>query len=93
MHRYPKSVRQRILRQCRIVGDCWVWIGTTRGDYGVITINGSMRNAHRAAYAAFTAEVPHGVSVLHKCKEPLCCNPAHLFLDVQEKRLRFGWAA
>lgn len=92
MRRYPKSVRQRILRNCRIRGDCWVWAGTTRGDYGIITIAGSTRNAHRASYAAFTASVPRGVSVLHRCKEPLCCNPAHLYLDVQEKPLNIAGA-
>ena len=88
MSRYPQSVRQRILRQCSIEGDCWVWRGQTRGDYGIIKIAGSTRNAHRAAYAAFREQVPRGVSVLHTCKNPLCCYPGHLCLDIQEKPLK-----
>lgn len=88
MRRYPQSIRQRILRQCSIRGDCWVWNGLTRNGYGIISVNGSTRNAHRVAYAAFREAVPLGVSVLHTCNNPLCCYPGHLFLEIQEKPLK-----
>lgn len=36
--------------------------------------------AHRAAWIAEFGEIPSGQYVLHKCDNPRCCNPAHLFL-------------
>lgn len=82
-----KAARLRLLRACSIIGDCWVWTGVQRNGYGIININGRTRNAHRAAYALFVADVPYGQSVLRNCGNSLCCNPEHLYLDVQEKPL------
>lgn len=87
-----KRARLRFLRKVEIVGDCWVWRGATRGHYGIMRIDGKIRNAHRAAYALFVAPVSDGISVLHRqeCKNKLCCNPDHLYLDVQERHLTPG---
>jgi len=88
-----KNARLRLLKKCKIVGDCWVWQGTKRGGYGQMTIEGQTRNAHRVAYALFRGPVDHGISVIHKCRNKLCCAPDHLYLDVQEKPLTPGVAA
>lgn len=85
-----KNARLRLLRKVEIVGDCWIWRGRTRGPYGVISIDGGLRNAHRAAYALFVAPVHDGVSVMHSCGNKLCCCPDHLFLEVQELYLNPG---
>lgn len=82
-----KDARIRFLKRIRIVDGCWLWTGPKRGNYGVVRINGSIRNAHRAAYALFTGPVDDGVSVVHRCDRKLCCNPDHLRLEVQEKPL------
>lgn len=87
--RYKKA-RLRLLRKVEIVGDCWVWRGIKRGQYGVMSVNGSTRNAHRAAYALFVGPVADGVSVLHSCGNKLCCCPDHLYLGVQEQHLNPG---
>lgn len=68
---------------------CWVWTGARKGPYGAIRVRGVIRTAHRASYALFKGTVGDGVSVLHGngCTNKLCCNPAHLILEVQEKLL------
>ncbi len=39
--------------------------------------------AHRAAWEYTRGPVPAGLFVLHRCDNPPCCNPAHLFLGTQ----------
>lgn len=85
-----KNARLRFLRKVEIVGDCWIWRGRRRKEYGIMCLEGRMCNAHRAAYVLFVNPVHDGVSVLHSCGNKLCCCPDHLFLEVQEKFLSSG---
>lgn len=70
---------------------CWLWRGATHNGYGRLTRRVDGRSlslkAHRFAYAVFTAPIPDGMSVLHRCDNPRCCNPAHLFLGTQRENV------
>lgn len=53
--------------------------------YGIINLGtgeGTML-AHRLAFTLAHGPIPAGVKVLHKCDNPPCTNPAHLFLGSQ----------
>jgi hypothetical protein len=78
---------------------CHIWIGAlTRGDYGVLTVNGSARRAHRVAWEDKHGPIPEGMLVLHRCDMPPCINTDHLFLgsdadnanDMAKKQRRAG---
>jgi hypothetical protein len=62
---------------------CWEWQGRCgRDGYGRFRAGSQCHvGAHRAAWAlANNAYLPKSVMVLHRCDNPPCCNPAHLFV-------------
>lgn len=61
--------------------DCWHWNGgrTNRG-YGNFRMDGRTVKAHRVAFEFSTGVAPGTMFVCHRCDNPPCCNPSHLFL-------------
>jgi hypothetical protein len=65
---------------------CWEWTGpTNKKGYGSFRIEpkGKARNTSRIAWM-FTHGDPGTLWVLHKCDNPTCCNPGHLFLGTHQ---------
>jgi len=66
--------------------DCWVWKGTkTSGGYGLFCYLGKQVLATRFIQEIINSQdLSNGLIVCHKCDNPSCCNPDHLFVGTPE---------
>lgn len=74
---------------------CWEWTGksTHKFGYGIIGIGGRppkgrTARAHRVAYAIANGGLTSHLMVCHRCDNPRCCNPSHLFLGTAKDNHR-----
>lgn len=70
--------------------ECWEWRKSKdKWGYGLLN-NYGVRKVHRVSFELTHGVIPEDMQVLHKCDNPSCCNPTHLFLgtnydNVQDK--------
>ena len=63
---------------------CHEWTGgKIKTGYGRLRWKERNHLTHRVAFTLAKGEIPEGLYVLHRCDNPSCCNPDHLFLGDQ----------
>lgn len=99
--RYIQSFHSKYVK---LESGCWEWkAGRFERGYGKFNKRASKYGissyAHRASWQIHFGEIPDGMQVCHKCDNPCCVNPEHLFLgsakdnmeDASHKGRMYGW--
>jgi len=74
--------------------ECWPWVGTISGGYGVFRLGNRFAGntgAHRFAYEMLRGPIPKGLHIDHLCQNKRCVNPAHLEPVTLAENVRRRW--
>lgn len=94
---FPETIREDFMQWVVINEEtgCWEWNmsrSENRGGYGQKVINYKHYASHRLAWLVFRGEIEDGLFVCHKCDNPPCCNPDHLFLGTPKENQNDAWS-
>jgi len=68
---------------------CWEFTGARKHNgHGYFWDGSKLILAHRYSYEQHFGPIPEGLCILHKCDNPPCVNPEHLFVGTKSDNIK-----
>ena len=89
------SIQERFFMKVEKTDTCWNWMAyRKKTGYGCFCMGVKNNLAHRVSWELHNGSIPEGLHVLHKCHNPRCVNPDHLYVgthtDNMNDRIKDG---
>lgn len=84
LERLKKSFEKHVIRK----DGCWGWKGPiAKGGYPVMSCRSTIgpNRGHKASWIIYRGEIPIRMHVCHKCDNPICTNPDHLWIGTHKQ--------
>lgn len=86
---HNSTLKERFFYKVEKTDSCWNWIGGKYSNgYGCMFVGRKLTGAHRVSWMVHNGAIPSGMQILHRCDNPPCVNPDHLFLGSQLENIR-----